>query len=618
MASKYYDDSGKEVFDGDVALASDLNTINSAIDSGFQVVESDLDGVLGDIEIYSDLAEKWAENPENIAVEAGKYSALHWSAKATASASSASSSASTATTQAGIATTRAGEALASKNAADADVLLTNADVLLTNADVVTTGGYRSETLGYRDSASGYATIATTQAGIATDAADSIIDTSLTILTTNDGSENVTSVIQAAIDTCEKCVLPPGSYLVDTLYIPNNSTFNSVVSSDGTERAGCFIGTPQTILIQNDPTKPVIQKSETNGRVYGWTIGPFVFKPHASGSSVEAVDLSGMSLCTIDRLRGLSNAGNGFYSLIRLNCSPVPGLGGGTTRQCHGNRIVNPSLEKAEGYTKMIWFDDGGLGATYFANANYIIDPVCYNIVSLTSIIDAAKSYGVTVSNPTLEACTNAIGVIMGESTLILGGSLETLYGSFDYSQAYASRTSVIGTHLQTMGSDVNFASTSASNTWQGVIDYSGRLWAGDGAKVNGNTKGIAIRFTPGAIPTGVSIVRITGVAATLTETSATTVVPWSSERRTITYLTETVINPSSSGILRFGVSDPYSTSGITFSRVTQEITVYETATSIPIAVAAISNTAFLVNVDEAKDYTAIARITFLVQTTDMV
>lgn len=140
MANTYYNSAGKEVIDGDVAYAADLNAINTATNSGFNLVETAI-GTLGTNYIYySELAQDWAEAPEDTLVDATSYSAYHWARKAidnnvlavaakdtaeaqaviatsqagnsASSASSASSSASTATTQAGTATTQAGIATA--------------------------------------------------------------------------------------------------------------------------------------------------------------------------------------------------------------------------------------------------------------------------------------------------------------------------------------------------------------------------------------------------------------------------------------------------------------------------------------------------------------------------
>lgn len=159
MASKYYNSSGKEVVTGEVALAADLNTINSAIDSGFQIVVTDIAAAETDAEDWADLAEQWAEEVEDTEVETGKYSALHHSAKAADSATAAASDAvdtasDAADTAADLVLTNADVVSTGNDATDtaadlvatnqdtidtaADVVLTNADVVLTNADVVLT------------------------------------------------------------------------------------------------------------------------------------------------------------------------------------------------------------------------------------------------------------------------------------------------------------------------------------------------------------------------------------------------------------------------------------------------------------------------------------------------
>jgi len=112
MASTYYDKAGKEVNDGDIIYADDLNDVNMAIDTAFQQVEVDISTLTVNQPFYADLAQKWAENPEDTAVtvDPDKFSALHWAAKAEDDAITAAADALTATTQAGIATTQAGAA----------------------------------------------------------------------------------------------------------------------------------------------------------------------------------------------------------------------------------------------------------------------------------------------------------------------------------------------------------------------------------------------------------------------------------------------------------------------------------------------------------------------------
>jgi len=86
MPSVYYTNIGKEVVAGDVALASDLNSVNDDTDYGFAQVAEDITNIEYLSPYYSALAQKWAENPENVEVVPGSYSALHWAAKADADA----------------------------------------------------------------------------------------------------------------------------------------------------------------------------------------------------------------------------------------------------------------------------------------------------------------------------------------------------------------------------------------------------------------------------------------------------------------------------------------------------------------------------------------------------
>ena len=133
MASTYYDSVGKTVNDGDVIYAADLNTINSAVDTALQQVEGDISTVAANQPIYTDLAQKWAENTEDVEVEPGSYSALHWAAKSEDHAIDAAAQAGIATTQSGIATTQSGIATT-----QAGTATTQAGIATTQAGIATT------------------------------------------------------------------------------------------------------------------------------------------------------------------------------------------------------------------------------------------------------------------------------------------------------------------------------------------------------------------------------------------------------------------------------------------------------------------------------------------------
>lgn len=117
MASTYYDSAGKEVADGEIAYASDLNDINTSVDTAFQQVELAIDTISSNQSFYSDLAEQWATEVEDTEVTTGKYSALHYAAKASDSAADAA----------------------------ADAVQTAADRVQTGLDRVQTGADRTQT-----------------------------------------------------------------------------------------------------------------------------------------------------------------------------------------------------------------------------------------------------------------------------------------------------------------------------------------------------------------------------------------------------------------------------------------------------------------------------------------
>jgi hypothetical protein len=133
----YYNPNDKEVFDGDVASAADLNAINTAVDTAFQQVATDLDTVDSKADSAVAQSEAWATdeqgtNPDPL--QPTKYSSFANAQEAKAWASgiggvdteadgstvipySAQEKAAEASASAGAASTSEGNALASENAA---------------------------------------------------------------------------------------------------------------------------------------------------------------------------------------------------------------------------------------------------------------------------------------------------------------------------------------------------------------------------------------------------------------------------------------------------------------------------------------------------------------------
>ena len=122
--SKYYS-SPALVVDGDVAYADDVNEINQRASTAFDLVQQDVEDGQGTLQSFVDKAQDWAEEDEDVEVEAGEYSAKHHALKAAGYVVTVAGSASTASAAAVTATNAA-------NAADADATSAAEDALEAN------------------------------------------------------------------------------------------------------------------------------------------------------------------------------------------------------------------------------------------------------------------------------------------------------------------------------------------------------------------------------------------------------------------------------------------------------------------------------------------------------
>lgn len=129
--------------DGDTAYAKDVNDISTRVNTGLIQVDADIVASTAVSAAWAAKAEKWAEELEDVEVEAGKYSAMHWAIKSTASASAASTSASNAATSAfNAATSETNAATSETNAGTSE---TNAATSEANAAASATSAATSET-----------------------------------------------------------------------------------------------------------------------------------------------------------------------------------------------------------------------------------------------------------------------------------------------------------------------------------------------------------------------------------------------------------------------------------------------------------------------------------------
>lgn len=159
MASIYYDSSGKEVVDGDVAYASDLNDVNTAVNTAFEQVETDISTVSSNQSYYSDLAQQWATEVEDTQVTPGKYSAFHWAQKtdddAIATAADRVQTGLDRSAASGSASTASGSATNASNSA-----------IAASGSAITALGHANAALGYSNTAAGHASDASDSADAA--------------------------------------------------------------------------------------------------------------------------------------------------------------------------------------------------------------------------------------------------------------------------------------------------------------------------------------------------------------------------------------------------------------------------------------------------------------------
>ena len=138
MASKYFTASSLTVYDGDVAKASDVNSISTAIEAGFDIVVQDFAASTTELNNAVSYATEWANAAEDTLISAAAggdqvddYSSLHHAAKASADATA---------TAADLVQTNLDTIATAADAAStaADVLSTNADAASTAADALAT------------------------------------------------------------------------------------------------------------------------------------------------------------------------------------------------------------------------------------------------------------------------------------------------------------------------------------------------------------------------------------------------------------------------------------------------------------------------------------------------
>jgi hypothetical protein len=210
----------------------------------------------------------------------------------------------------------------------------------------------------------------------------------------DGVTNDTAAIQAAVNsTADGTVyLPPGTYLVDSIVFPYDTRgFNFVGASMET-----------TILLMNDPTRPVIKIATGTGRNYNTLFSDFAVKANASSSIVDptqiAIDANGFDGATFRRIQYLSNGALGSVgSMFRTSASP---------NLTYQQTFDNIYIQGQRGPNVVFATENNGLGV--LSNTNIIEIKNCwvYANTNIAIICDMANCTSYSIHNNEFESNAN--------------------------------------------------------------------------------------------------------------------------------------------------------------------------------------------------------------------
>lgn len=299
-------------------------------------------------------------------------------------------------------------------------------------------------------------------------------------TPNSGNDD-TLAFTRALTASKKVRIPPGRFVVDTIDLPG---------VNGLELLGS--GRGQTILEAKNANKPILRKEQVAGVVQFARIGRFALKAHAAGSAGTAFDCSGFRACRFVEISGLSNGSAGFQSLFDVASYPY---------LTYGCIWENCSLAEQTGWSYAWNFNNRGFGPPYNANSNNIINPWIYANAGMSIAIDALKSALTVVRGGLIEANTGAVGVRMGQSTLVDGLFLELNAEDIRFS-ALAEGTSNGGTVRNCYISNAHTIDLTgcSANLWEGNAEAGLQTFTGN----NGTN---VVRRRLGVLPSAPTIAR---------------------------------------------------------------------------------------------------------------
>jgi hypothetical protein len=358
----------------------------------------------------------------------------------------------------------------------------------------------------------------------------------------DGVADDTAAIQAAINSLPAnggtVFIPPGTYLVGTLDLPNNPKVVNLVG------AGMF----STFLQMATAAGPVIRKVQTAGNITGAIFSDFSVRANASSDKTnlahKAFLLSGWNNSHFKRLGYKSTGttpGSGSVGVV-FDLAAHPYLS-------YQNTFEGINCSISYGPSRVFYLNNNGQGVGANPNIVEIRDSYFYALGGCNVIIDGGNCTQLTIRNNIFEDCPGATGVIIWQLSYVQGNWFELLYCNISNNQ-YAS----------TDGS----GSTIQSNYFSGAPSYTGidingifqkPLFIGNGGGGSASTyisgQGVTTIISPfDPNPTAPSI---TGGDGTLAFSSAGAITNLDITNR-VTYKLQYVNTPASTGFKRFTIA----------------------------------------------------------------
>lgn len=382
--------------------------------------------------------------------------------------------------------------------------------------------------------------------------------------TGDGITNDTAAIQAAIDSLNPgggtIFLPDGTYKVDTLVWP----FNRGPTGTGPDTVINLIGAgmTSTILLMNDPTKPVIavSRAAANERVIGSTLSDFAVKAHPSGSTLNAnhiaIDAIGFCETIFRRIKFMDNGTGSVCIMFRTSAQP----------QLTYSQVFEGIVASQNTGPRYVLKTEGN-GVDLLANTNLIQVRDCWIYANndMYAAFDMSACSLYQIINNIIES-TGEYGVIMGNRGFVMGNWFESINTAplefVDTAITRSSENTIISNYFSGFSGAIILPNTGNTNNL--FINNAGGNWT---------LTGPARKFVigAGATPAAPTMVRSSGVTGTLALLAANL-------RSTLdmSYEIAYTFTPASAGNVVFSVTPP---TGYTISSLVASA--YDGANGIP-------------------------------------